>query len=184
MCFLFQSHSLDGFHFSFWPWTPMVHMKQVLLSSLRTELGTWFPSSTCCILKQGLWQSITNNEKSWHNTSLYKSKMNFLLGCSFSGTRLGCSDSIFNCLAFQKFCQPSCLWSLSYSPYLHPFAITYPFAIIIYLPPLLIETSSLLSLNIPSTEILNFLCNTPFSDEYANFPLFALLRNFANSWFM
>lgn len=24
--------------------------------------------------------------------------MNFLLGCSLSGTRLGCSDCIFNCL--------------------------------------------------------------------------------------
>lgn len=25
-------------------------------------------------------------------------KISFLLGCSFPGTRLGCSDSIFNCL--------------------------------------------------------------------------------------
>lgn len=98
MCFLFQSHNLDGFNFSFWLWTPMLYRKQVLWCYLRTQLGTWFPSSTCCIFKQGLWQTITNNENSWYNTPLYKQKISFLLGDSFSGTRLGCSDSIFNYL--------------------------------------------------------------------------------------
>lgn len=40
------------------------------------------------------------------------------------------------------------------------------------------EASPLLSLNIPSTEILLFLCNTPFFNEHANSPLFAFFGIF------
>lgn len=109
--------------------------------------------------------------------------MNFLVGCSFSGTRLGCPDSIFNYIVLLF---GSSVSGLVYEAFptpvnIQPFAIKYPFVIITNLPPLLVETGSFLSLDIPSTVILNFLCNALFSDEYANFPLFALFRNFANS---
>lgn len=93
--------------------------------------------------------------------------------------------SLLSCLALKEPCQMSQHLACKLTPDTYPFAITYLFFFFPYISCFPADrTSPLLCLNIPSTEILNFFCNTPFSYEYSNFPFFAFLKNFANLWFI